>query len=411
MRRSLRLAPIALVLCSLAALFFSRGGETVPLYAARQGLMCQNCHFDPNGGGPRNDFGFAYARNRHSLEAEADSTSPWHDLDLTNKVGDRMPLYVGVNQRFMLLDNNTAHNNTPSASGLDRFGFFNMESAIHFAFQPHPQLTLVYNIDGFATGPAATERPREAFGMIGGLPWDGYVKAGRFRNPFGLRMDDHTVATRNSYLDFSTQERFLPYDPREPDMGVEIGAKAASWFGRAAFTNGDARVLNGEFAETKSLKLGYVHPWYQAGLSLYDSYMKERVSGSGPKRATRWGYYGLTHYGPLAGIFEVAAGTDEAEPDFGFASGPKTNRLAWFAELDYTPVRWVNGRVRYDYLVIDRSSDPATRELNTHSRYAIEAEVVPVPFAELRATMRFIDHKSDLIDDETQGYLQFHFSY
>lgn len=411
MHRVLRAVPFALLLCSLVALFVSRGGETVPLYAARQGLLCQNCHFDPNGGGPRNDYGFAYARNRHSLEAEPDSTSPWHDLDLTNKVGDRMPLYIGVNQRFMALTNNT-----DAIEGQDRLGFFNMESAIHFAFQPHPRLTLVYSIDAFGlTGPNAPERNQEAFGMIGGFPFNGYVKAGRFRNPFGLRIDDHTVATRNSFLDFSTQERFLPYDPRYPDMGVEIGGDHSGWFGRAAFTNGEARVLNGEFAETKSLKLGANHPWGQIAASLYDSYMSERVppNPNAFKRQTRWGGYGLTHYGPFAGIFEVDAGTDEGEPDpsSGLATGPKTNRFAWFGEIDYAPVRWWNARLRYDDLVMDRSSDSAIRDLNTHRRYALEAEVVPVPFCELRGVARRIDHESDTIADETQYYLQFHFSY
>src|SRR5881397_572433 len=132
MRRSLRAVPAALLLASLSALLFSRG-ETVPLYSARTGLMCQNCHFDPNGGGPRNDFGFAFARNRHSLEVEPDSTSPWHDLNLTNRIGENMPVYIGVNQRFMMLANNTKE-----VKGPDRFGFFNMENALHFAFQPHP---------------------------------------------------------------------------------------------------------------------------------------------------------------------------------------------------------------------------------------------------------------------------------
>jgi len=131
MRRFLRAVPLLLLAVSISTLLFSRG-ETVPLYAARTGLLCQQCHFDPNGGGPRNEFGFAYARNRHSLEADPDSTSPWHDLDLTNKIGDRMPVSLGVNQRFMLLSNNTE-----SIDGIDRLGFFNMENAIHFAFQPH----------------------------------------------------------------------------------------------------------------------------------------------------------------------------------------------------------------------------------------------------------------------------------
>ena len=409
MRRFLRLVPAALLIASLAVLALSRTGDTVPLFAARQGLMCQNCHFDPNGGGPRNDFGFAYARNRHSIEPE-DSTSKWHDLDLTNKIGETMPVYVGINHRFMLLDNNTA-----PVEGLDRLGFFNMENAIHLAFQPHPQLTLVYTTDAFANSPSAPRQSKEAWGMIGGLPFNGYVRAGRFRVPFGLRIDDHTVATRNSFLDFSTQEAFLPYDPRDPDMGIEVGGSNANWFGRGSFTNGDARGLLPEFAETKALKLGYNSSQFQTAASFYDKYNSERAGAPGPpKRATRWGLYGLTHVGPFSAIGEVAAGTDEAEPDpsSGLASGPKTNQLAWFAEVDYTPIRWLNGRLRYDYLALDRGSDPGTgiRDVS-HRRYAAEAEYLPVPFAELRAVIRWIDHEDVALHDEAQGYLQFHFSY
>lgn len=409
MRRSIRLVPVALLVCSLAALFLSRGAETVPLYAAREGLLCQNCHFDPNGGGPRNEFGFSYARNRHSVEAESDSASPWASLDLTNKVGETMPLHVSINQRFMLLTNTTVQSDS-----LDRFGFFNMENAIHFAFQPHPQLTLVYTMDAFSPSrdTPGNFRSKDAFGMIGGLPLNGYLKAGRFRNPFGLRMDDHTVATRNSFLDFSTQETFLPYDQRDPDLGVELGGTFSSFYGRMAFTNGPSSPAGpAPFAETKSIKVGYNTAWYQSGFSFYDEYNKEHTASSF-KRATRWGYFGIGHYGPLAALFEIAAGTDEAEPLVdGLASGAKTNRLAWFGELDWTPIRWWNARIRYDYLVVDRSSDPVIREANTHQRYAFETEVLPVPFAELRGVIRQIDHKASAIDDETQFYLQFHFNY
>jgi hypothetical protein len=195
---------------------------------------------------------------------------------------------------------------------------------------------------------------------------------------------------------------------------VEIGGALGGLFGRAAYTNGEANVLAGEFAETKSAKLGYNMAGYQGAVSFYDEYNRE---GAVRKRATRWGYYGMTSYGPLALLGEVAAGTDEAEPtDPGMASGPKTNRLAWYAELDYTPMRWLNGRFRYDYLVMDRSSDATLRENATHQRYGFEAEWVPVPFAELRAVYRIIDHKGDAtldptLEDETQGYLQFHFVY
>src|SRR5438094_58498 len=111
-----------------------------------------------------------------------------------------------------------------------------------------PKASLVR--DGF-DGRAST---KDAFGIIGGLPLDGYLKAGRFRTPFGLRLDDHTVSTRNGFLDFYGGQSFLPYDPREPDMGIELGASHGSWFGRAAFTNGESSPLSGNpFAETKSI--------------------------------------------------------------------------------------------------------------------------------------------------------------
>jgi len=104
-----------------------RRAQTVPLYAARTGLMCESCHFDPNGGGPRNEFGFGFAKNRHTLAAE-DSTSRWKDLTLTNRVGENIPVYFGVNQRFMLLTNQHVQQGS-----IERLAFFNMENAIHLA--------------------------------------------------------------------------------------------------------------------------------------------------------------------------------------------------------------------------------------------------------------------------------------
>jgi hypothetical protein len=413
MRLSLRAIPVALLLASLSALLLPRGAQPVPLYAARTGLMCQSCHFDPNGGGPRNEFGFAFARNRHALEPEGEE-SPWHDLNLSNRVGDNVPIYFGVNQRFMVLANSTV-----SSDSLDRFGFYNMENALHVAFQPHPRLTLVYTTDGFATSGRANETSREAYGMIGGLPFDSYLRVGRFRVPFGLRLDDHTVATRNGYLDFGSQRSFLPFDPRFPDMGLEIGQVHGNWFGRASYTNGRANVLSGGFSETKAFKLGYNMSHAQSGISIYDDYAKERPPTLPTvKRATRWGYYGLSHWGRFAALGEVAAGTDEAQPAVpGRVSGIKTNLLAWFAELDYAPTRATNLRVRSDALIGDRSPIKAVREAATSYRYALEGEWVPVPFAELRWAVRHIDYSRDQVlgpvrvRSENQTFVQVHFSY
>lgn len=403
MRSQLRLVPVVLLLASAVLLLAPRRGQSVPLYAARTGLRCGTCHFDPNGGGPRNEFGFAYGKNRHELTPEAEP-SPWANLALVNRVGDQMPLYFGANQRVMLLANSSL-----SSDSLDRIGFFNMENAIHFAFQPHDRLTLVYTHDvaGFAVGQQPVQA-REAYGNFTGLGWDGYLRVGRFRPPFGLRMDDHTVATRNSFLDFQTQERFLPYDPRGVDTGVEYGMGKGAFWGQAAWMNGNANVFQGHYAGATAVKLGANVPGYQGALSVYDDYRKETFSH---RRVTRWGYYGMTHWRQFALLGEVAAGTDEAQ------SGDKQNSLAYWAELDWTANRWANLRLRYDHLELNRANDQALADLNTFDRYAVEGEFQPVPFGQVRWVYRLVDPKAEddgfgnEIPDEKQMYVQLHFSY
>lgn len=404
MCRTLRIVPVLLLIVSLASWLWPRGAETVPLFAARTGLMCESCHFDPNGGGQRNELGFAFAKNRHNLAPETDT--PWAELDLRNRVSAEVPIYFGVNQRFMLFTNDIQ----PPSDSLDRLGFVNMESAIHMVFQPHEMLLLSYSRNGLG----AVSSVDEGYGMIRGLPVNGYVRVGSFRTPYGLRMDDHTVATRQSFTDFTSRQSFLPYDPRLPDMGVEIGARSGGWLGRFAFTNGSASPRfgiqpQGTFAETKTAKVGHNVTWYEGGLSFYDRYTKTASSPSQMKRETRWGYYGLSHYGPVAFVGEIGAGTDER------VSGVKTNLLAFFGEVNYTPWRGWNFRLRYDRDEFDRSTDPQVRKDNTYDRYTIEGEWVPVPFAELRWTLRRIDHRGSNAagtqNDEKQAYLQMHFIY
>jgi len=62
-------------------------------------------------------------------------------------------------------------------------------------------------------------------------------------------------------------------------------------------------------------------------------------------------------------------------------------------------------------MVLDRAADPVIRDASTYHRYALEGEWVPVPFAELRWTLRYLDPKDPTQDIERQAYLQFHFSY
>ena len=88
MSRIARVVPLGLLLLSFASLFSPRGAETVPLFSGRQGLMCGSCHFDPNGGGPRNELGFGYVKNRHGLLPEPESK--WAELEISNRVAENV---------------------------------------------------------------------------------------------------------------------------------------------------------------------------------------------------------------------------------------------------------------------------------------------------------------------------------
>jgi hypothetical protein len=410
MRLTLRFVPALIVAASLAPLLLLPApGSGTPLYATRMGLACANCHFDPNGGGPRNAFGFAFAKNRHSTDAE--TSGVFKDLDLTNKVSEQLPLYFGVNQRFMTLIDEAAASDTDP----DRFGFFSMETELHLAFQPHSRLTLVYTQDGFGTDARVT---REAWGMLGLTP-DIYLRAGVFRSPFGLRMDDHTVATRNGFTDFQTFQAFvLPYDPRIADQGFELGATKGKLQGRIAFTNGSSSPLNPTertHAQTVAGKLAYVDERYQFGLSGYDQWEPAGIlfPDFPATRADRWGAYATTRRGPVSLIGEIVSGTDQ----MAILTELKVNRLGWFVEGDYQASRGVNFRLRYDRLEGVRFGD--LRDQYSYDRYALEGEVVPVPFCEVRWTLRLIDPVAAQYppplgtdrDTEKQAYLQMHFSY
>jgi hypothetical protein len=297
-------------------------------------------------------------------------------------------------------------------SGLERFGFFSMETELHMAFQPHPRLTLVYTQDGFGTDARVT---REAWGMIGLTP-NYYLRAGVFRSPFGLRMDDHTVATRNGFTDFQTPQAFvLPYDPRIADQGFELGGTRGEFQGRLAFTDGASSPLNGPngstHAQTFAGKLVYADERYQAGVSGYDAWNAPNTSGD-LVRADRWGAYAMTHRGQVSLIGEVVSGTDQFDPALGSS---KVNRLGWFVESDYQLNRGTNFRLRYDRLEGARIGD--FRDQFSYNRYALEGEVVPIPFCEFRWTLRLIDpvaEKDPLGNDrdtEKQAYIQVHLSY
>ena len=356
----------------------------LPTYAARTGFSCVSCHFDPNGGGPRKDIGFLFARNRHDLLPDPDER--WQSLvSLTNILGD--VLYFGTNSRFFYLYNDPKPYGSvelPKTSS-----FFQMQGALYTTLRPHPHLALVWHNDFSEYG----VQSRDLYGMVDGLPGDLYVRAGRIRVPFGLRMDDHTGATRGGFLDpAGGGTGALPYDPRGVQSGIESGFTPGPFQVVAAFTNGAGAPFANE-AQTVTGKVVFHRSKLQIGASGYHSYLT-----SSSTRARRWGAHALWGWRELSLIGEVVGGDDRD------AGSNTTDVLAAYAEADYRVSRALLFLVRYDYVDRDRDAEGQAAE-----RFAGEGVWTVVPFADLRLAYKYIVPEDR--GDESQVLAMLHFYY
>lgn len=366
MRSFARHAAAALVAALLAALAAPRA-TALPLYASREGDVCQTCHVDPNGGGIRNEFGFTYEKNRHATEPE----SRWASMTVNPKLNDWITL--GLDVRVMYV---ASHVNG-GARTLEISTFFPMQGEVNLVVMPHEHLSLVASeglvVDepGFPTGYVA----REVYGMVEGLPADLYIQAGRFRLPFGLRQDDHTSLVRST--------SFLPYDAQKPDAGIEVGRVGSQMFEQLSFTNGTSPFL--ERAQTVAAKVGFVSHHVQAAFSGFHRYSDALPTG---RRFDRWSLYASSTRGRATLLAEAAAGTDAA-------GGAKQNLGAMFAELDYRLSRGVTARAKFDYVDQDRGSSGAWTR-----RWTGEADWDPMPFAQARLSYRYNDDATGLVYQE-----------
>jgi hypothetical protein len=385
-QRAILIAAAAATAGSLAAVLLStaRDAGAVPTYAARTGLPCVQCHFDPSGGGPRKELGFVFARQRHDLAP--DPSPRWESLsELTNRLGEWF--YFGTNTRGYYLYDHRQADGGPEPDDLSTF--FTMQSALYATVRPHEHLFLTWALDYNEFSGSQT---RDAYGMLEGFPYGLHLRAGRFRNPFGLRWDDHTAGTRYGFLSPpSDVGGVLPFDPRNPEAGVEVGIAPGSWFGTFAVQNAQ-QAFDGNDVHTVAVKLGGKVQPVQLAVSGYDSYLS-----STHERFTRWGAYALYGWRDLSLIGEAVGGENRA-------SGAITRVAGVSAEADYRLSRMILLGARYD--LSDRNLDTGGF---SSRRFGGDAILTPVPFADLRLSYRRI--VADGAGDEDQAIVMGHFYY
>jgi hypothetical protein len=169
-----------------------------------------------------------------------------------------------------------------------------------------------------------------------------------------------------------------------------VGSIGTRWFGQVSFTDGSAPFL--ERAQTVAGKVGRASKMFQAGLSGFHRYAETLAT-----KHDRWALYGSTTHGPVTVLGEYAGGTSETT--FG-----TTNLQAFFAEADYRAMRGLNLRGKFDYINPDMSFGGLIVR-----RYALEADLNPIPFTDLKLSGRYYDYEGGSIEKEYLAMFYFPF--
>jgi hypothetical protein len=151
----------------------------VPLSQRKCSLNCDSCHVNPSGGGMRNQYARYYARNRSSMFSIP-------AMSKIEKDRQRIERYIqlGGDLRWAKVDFE------------DRKDMeFYMHREYYVAVHPLPYISFYYQNGRY---PRGIDSRRESFLLIRDLPYNSYVKVGRFIPPFGLRIPDHTSWVRDS---------------------------------------------------------------------------------------------------------------------------------------------------------------------------------------------------------------------
>lgn len=340
-----------------------------PYLAVQTGFKCNMCHVNPSGGGMRNAFGTAWARNELAgrvvtIGADDDAGQPW--------VGDvNRYLAVGGNVRTGLDYSDVPGEDATSELGIRR-------ADLYAAFRAVPGLLTLYVDERIAPGAATA---REAFALI--TPSNGRytLKAGKLVLPYGLRLEDDTAFVRQvTGINFDTA-----------DHGIELGLELPRWSAQIAATNGTAGGGEIDTGKQTSLNAAYVAPRWRAGASY--NYNNADLGD----REMRGVYVGL-RTGPIAWLAEADLVTDD------IADGTR-DAVVTLLEGNLRIRRGHNLKVTYEHYDPDDDVDEDERE-----RYSVVWEHAPMQHLQSRIGLRFYNGvPEDAASNRDELFAELHF--
>jgi len=353
-----------LALCGIM-LAVSSTSNALPRFSSRMNLPCKSCHVNPSGGGMRNQFGQDFGREQLAVKQ-------WQQEYGLEEFSTKISDFLSYGSDFRFLSFYQTRSN-PDASSTS---FFPMQMDLYLNLAVSKKISLYLNP---AFGPY---NRLEAFVVAKVLPVSGYIKAGRFAPPHGLRLDDHT-----SFIRQATPFR----NNTGQQSGVEFGFGPSPFRLMGAVTNGMSGDIDGGLAKAVFGKveangsLGPVN--LLGGISSYND------ASSGEKLNLQEAYGAVTLWQRLTviGTMERIQGNSPAmsvNSDRNQRNGVGANlkQLALMVEADYLLTDGVDFKLMYDFF------DPNTDvKGGSATRYSAGIEFIPVSGVEVRPLLRYTE--------------------
>ncbi len=365
-----RLSTSGLVRRLLVGLAFLAGGlvgpgeaRALPRYAAAYGQDCNLCHHDPTGGGLRSAYATQYLVPaelvwRSDPESAAESISP--------SIGDH--LTVGADLRLLT---------TGSDDDADPSRFLTMQSDVHVVLQMDERTSVAVDV--------GNGRRSEAWGLARVLPWQGWLKAGRFVPAYGWRFADHQIFTRRHLLATEGEPSPVAWE----DSGLELGVSPGSLQLSASLQAG-----GGEVGESWAVRAVERQSFGSVDVALGGSALR-RQQRAGDRTAV--GAFGAVNLGPATWLGQLDAVRAADDRDEWIVS----QQLAWTVHQGWTVL------LQHDFHDPDRDLESGTRQ-----RWGVGFDALFTPFVGIQALARFEDPDSGPAvdeDDRIRGDMVLHF--
>ena len=334
----------------------------------RCSATCGSCHANPNGGMLRTKEGQYYGL-KHLQLSRGIGAPLEKGLRL---IKDNEFLTFGGDFRFMdilFTDQQDKKN----------LLFFPMQGDIYLGSRLDDHVSFLMQF-GLQRGGNASVR--EVFGMVDRLPYNGYLKFGKFMPPFGHRLEDHTAYIRKELLVDQS-------NPVSYASGVEVGVNPLVFYGRFAYMNEDIVPASStdETSTVYSGVFGWQGLWLQLGGSLLqvnDNRTWGFASNLDPETRgdrTAYGVYGSVNLWRLTWLFEYDLVKNDLAGD-----GADFDELISFNELNFLAFRGTTFKIRYETLDPNRDVED-----DVSTRYMAGLEFHPFAFTELDLQYRYND--------------------